>query len=221
MLLLMFYQRITFPLILFFVHTFAFSTHIAFAFSTHMADKFDDFLKTFGNKDLEILVRESATSAKGKKRPISPVKSKPAVKARQPAAEVDSPVSPPTPEQPATSSSSTPKATSSTSTSNLGFEDRLKELERKVHNQGRGGRNRLYYEILTKYGQDAARPFFVPPGAQAPIGLTPNALNLSAINPPPPPAKVAPCPPPPSNIYAPPPWLSPQPMPPPPQRHQQ
>jgi len=45
------------------------------------------------------------------------------------------------------------------------LEPRIKELERKLHNSGRGGRNRLYYEILHSYGPDIAKQFYRPRGA--------------------------------------------------------
>jgi len=45
------------------------------------------------------------------------------------------------------------------------LEPRIKELERKLHNSGRGGRNRLYYEILHSYGPNIAKQFYRPKGA--------------------------------------------------------
>ena len=96
--------------------------------------------------------------------------------------------------------------------------ERIAELERKVHNSGRGGRNRLYYEIRMNYGEEHTRAFWRPP---APTSNASDAstwwAEQSSPNPPPPPpprttlgpGQIAPPPPPAVRPAAPPPAVQP------------
>ena len=141
-------------------------------FTAIMPDAFDKFLQTFANRDLQVLVNEE--SERRAKRPRSPATS-PKQKAR-PAARVkvevvdndelsgaDTP--PPSPveieeQPPATLQQPCGKDMKD-------IVSKLEELTKKVHNQGRGGRNKLYFEILHLHGPEKAAPFWVPAVAGA------------------------------------------------------
>jgi hypothetical protein len=71
---------------------------------------------------------------------------------------------------------------------------RLQDLERKVHNQSRGGRNFLYYQVLHTHGPAAAAAFWnpFPPSAQSASkgsssssGSGARPLRIDEVNPPP------------------------------------
>ena len=132
-----------------------------------MPDAFDTFLQTFANKDLQVLVSEEHIRSRNSvKRPRSPVHA-PKQKAR-PAASVtverldehsgdDTEPSPVEVEEQPPASLQQPDGKD--------MQDVLSKLEeptKKVHNQGRGGRNKLYYEILHLHGPEKAAPFWIP-----------------------------------------------------------
>ena len=140
-------------------------------------DAFDSFLQTYRNKDLSVLVREGVgqETNRGRQRPPEPINPPPSKRMRL--EEADALTEPPTPTaQPASESSSStmPLPASQSTPLTMPPPDQseemqrlaasIAELTRKVHNQGRGGRNKLYYEILHMHGADAAAPFWKSPG---------------------------------------------------------
>ena len=192
------------------------------------SDKLDEFLLTFHNKDLEDLVnaavasrgpashgpgnstaaavalRGPASHGTGNKRPLEPSGPLPHVKPRVEAAT-------PSPPLISTAVSSTGAEAQvpspvevQSAKAPLDLEARVKELERKQHNSLRGGRNRLYYEVKLKFGEAAAKSFYVP-----------EELNAAEVTAPPPPsfacnwwaetlpARVPPPPPPPPSRASP------------------
>jgi hypothetical protein len=173
-------------------------------------DSFDDFLVTYGSGDLQVLMSRQASLPNRRQRPVSPEQPPRHTRPRlevEPADELqDDATEPPSPiEIPSLPAASVPLLSQAQVTAETAdhLEDvtiaaRLAELERKVHNRGRGGRNRLYYEVLAKYGVEKAKAFYVP---------SPPLLKASEVNPPPPrqmtwwaetlPARVPPPPPPP------------------------
>jgi hypothetical protein len=193
-------------------------------------DRFDEFLQTFGNADLQVLLNNFPADVPrpGSRRPRSPTTLPPRRSTRARLTDVadqldDNATEPPSPfEIP----SSTVRAATTESPvtdetasrlHDLTLSARVSECERKIHNASRGGRNKLYYEILAKYGHEKAKAFYIP----ATTPLTPAAVNpppkaVSGMHsqrpapPPPPPAGSASS----SNSV---PWRSQnQPMPPPP-----
>jgi hypothetical protein len=205
---------------------------------------FDDFLETFASADLNVLVRQ--TIEQGRKRPVAapqtPPKAKQKARPQQQAAaqpandadESDDATEPPSPTAPASSSGSNQRAAEPHAAAPQlpvqgaapaaallqDMQARIADVERRLHNSSRGGRNRLYYEIRQMYGEEVARPFF----KETPVSTTwwAEAPPLSAVNPPPaPPPRVAPrfippTPPPPPSSKPPPPWALPVRPPPPP-----
>lgn len=163
-------------------------------------DKFDEFLLTFHNKNLEDLVNAAVASSgpfgnstaaaaashgaashgaashcPGNKRPLEPIDLPRQEKLRVEAAGSSPPLF-------STAVSSTGAETTVPSpvevpSANASLETRVKELERKQHNRSRGGRNRLYYEVKLKFGEAAAKPFYVP-----------EELKATEVTAPPPPA---------------------------------
>jgi hypothetical protein len=131
-------------------------------------DAFDNFLQTYASKDLQVLVSEEAARAqqveqRKRQRPVSPKqppkqKARPAVRP-DPADDGESDDTEPPDVIPEAVASSDP----SPSPDMKEVMEKLADLTKKVHNQGRGGRNRIYYEILNTYGPKAAAPFWRPP----------------------------------------------------------
>lgn len=127
-----------------------------------MPDAFDKFLQTFANKDLQVLVNEE----EARKRPRSP-SNLPKHKAR-PARPVENLE---LAEQSGDDTEPSPIEVEEQPPATLQQPDgkdmqavfsKLHELTKKVHNQGRGGRNKLYFEILHTHGPEKAAPFWIP-----------------------------------------------------------
>jgi myosin tail region-interacting protein MTI1 len=154
-----------------------------------MPDAFDSFLQTFANKDLQVLVNEEArrgTAERRFKRPPPEPKSAPKHKAQraettqikvedasdtEPPSELEAVAdqAPSEPEAVANQAPSHPEAVANPPPQQdlQAVMSKLAELSQKVHNQGRGGRNKLYYEILHTFGHQAAAPFWRPPASFA------------------------------------------------------
>lgn len=160
-------------------------------------DSFDSFLVAYSNPDLEVLLSRSAPPARGSRRPVSPQAGPSSTRPRfeVQAADVvpDDQTEPPSPEYDLLEEPRRDQTSSAAVEEADGLAKRVAEVERKMHNALRGGRNRMYYEILHKYGPEKAKAFYVAP-----------EIRPSDVNPPPAPkvrpvgsAGVGVCPPPP------------------------
>jgi hypothetical protein len=163
------------------------------------SDKFDEFLLAFHNQNFEDLVNAAVASSgpfgsstaaavaspgasshgaashcRGNKRPLEqvdlPRQEKMRVEAAASSRIFSTGVS-------STGAETTVPSPVEVPSANTSLETRVKELERKVHNSQRGGRNRLYYEVRLKFGEAAAKPFYVT-----------EKLKAAEVNAPPPPA---------------------------------
>ena len=149
-------------------------------------DRCDEFLQTFGNADLQVLLNNLPTDdpLPGSRRPRSPIPA-PRRSTRPRLVEVadewdDNVTEPPSPlEVPARSAvrAATTEEPVTLDTASrvldVTLAARVAEVERKIHNQTRGGRNKLYYEIRAKYGPEKAAAFYSP----AATPLSPNEVN--------------------------------------------
>lgn len=187
------------------------------------SDSFDDFLQAYSNTDLEVLIRtvHGEQPKPGVKRPRTPERPP-----RREEPKPDNEAAPSTSGEAISQEEAKPPELGQQDMDHMmaaTFESRLREVERKQHNSTRGGRNKLYYEVKQKYGDAAAKPFFVPPGLKPedivppPTPVLPGKWWAEA-----PPIRVPPPPPPPStsssSTSAP--WRSPVDLPPAPQERQ-